>query len=128
MLRLVVAWLRLPEVFLTLDITTRGNRWTGLALGVAVPWHTISIAWKVVRGNTEGARLLWCEQRLALLRSALPKSIPVYVLTDWGLWLSELFWAIERNGWHLRMRVNAQGAFCPLWGRRARPLVLFCPD
>jgi hypothetical protein len=30
LLRLVVAWLRLPEVFLALDATTLGNRWTVL--------------------------------------------------------------------------------------------------
>jgi hypothetical protein len=127
LLRLVVEWLRLPQVFLALDATTLGNRWTVLALGVVVHHHTIPIAWRVVRGNTKGAWLPLCEAMLALLRGALPKSMPVYVLTDRGLWSPELFGAIVRNGWHPLMRINAQGNFRPLWGRRARPLVALCP-
>ena len=120
LLRLVVEWLRLPQVFLALDATTLGNRWTELALGVVVHHHTIPIAWRVVRGNTKGAWLPLCEAMRALLRGALPKSIPVYVLTDRGLWSPKLFGAIVRNGWHPLMRVNAQGNFRPLWGRRAQ--------
>jgi hypothetical protein len=92
LLRLVVEWLRLPQVFLALDATTLGNRWTVLALGVVVHHHTIPIAWRVLRGNTKGAWLPLCEAMLALLRGALPKSMPVYVLTDRGLWSPELFW------------------------------------
>jgi hypothetical protein len=125
--RCVVAWLRLPEVFLALDATTLGNRWTVLALGVVVHQHTIPVAWKVVRGNTKGAWLPWCEQMLALLQGALPKAMPVYVLTDRGLWSPELYAAIERNRWHPLMRINAQGNFRPLWGRGKRPLASFCP-
>jgi hypothetical protein len=127
LLRLVVEWLRLPEVFLALDATTLGNRWTVLALGVVVHQHTIPIAWKVVRGNTKGAWLPLCEAMRALLRGALPKSMPVYVLTDRGLWSPELFAAIVRNRWHPLMRVNAQGYFRPLWGRRKRALASLCP-
>ncbi len=112
--------MRLPQVFLVLDATTLGNRWTVLALGVVVHHHTIPIAWRVLRGNTKGAWLPLCEAMLALLRGALPKSMPVYVLTDRGLWSPELFGAIVRNGWHPLMRINAQGNFRPLWGRRAR--------
>jgi len=104
-----------------------GNRWTVLALGVVVHHHTIPIAWKVVRGNTKGAWLPMCEAMRALLRGALPKSMPVYVLTDRGLWSPQLFGAIVRNGWHPLMRINAQGNFRPLWGRRARALVALCP-
>ena len=75
-LRLVVEWLHLSQVFLALDATTLGNRWTVLARGVVVYQHTLPIAWKVVRGNTKGAWRPLCEPRLALLRGALPKSIP----------------------------------------------------
>ena len=127
LLRLVVAWLRLPEVFLALDATTLGNRWTVLALGVVVHQHTIPVAWKVVRGNTKGAWLPLCEALLGVLRGALPKSMPVYVLTDRGLWSPQLFAAIVRNGWHPLMRINAQGYFRPLWGRRKRALASLCP-
>ena len=126
LLRLAVAWLRLPQVCLALDATTLGNRWTVLALGVVVHQHTIPTAWKVVRGNTKGAWLPLCETLLGLLRGALPKSVFVYVLTDWGLWSPELFAAIVRNRWHPLMRVNAQGYFRPLWGRRARALASLC--
>ena len=84
MLRLVVAWLRLPEVFLALDATTLGNRWTVLALGVVVHQHTIPVAWKVVRGNTKGAWLLLCEALLGVLRGALPQAIPAYVFGGYG--------------------------------------------
>ena len=127
LLRLGVEWLRLPEVFLALDATTLGNRWTVLARGVVVHQHTLPIAWKVVRGNTKGAWLPLCEAMRALLRDALPKSVPVYVLTDRGLWSPELFGAIQRNRWHPLMRVNAQGYFRPLWGRRKRALASLCP-
>jgi hypothetical protein len=123
LLRLAVEWLHLPPVFLALDATTRGNRWTGLALGVVVHHHTIPVAWAIVRGNTQGAWRLLCETLLGLLQGALPKSLPVFVLTDRGLWSPQLFGAIGRNGWHPLMRVNAQGK----WGRRARALASFCP-
>jgi hypothetical protein len=98
-----------------------------LALGVVVHQHTIPVAWTIVRGNTKGAWLPLCEALLGLLRGALPKSLPVFVLTDRGLWSPQLFGAIVRNGWHPLMRVNAQGNFRPLWGRRARALASFCP-
>ena len=88
---------------------------------------TIPIAWKVVRGNTKGAWLPLCEAMLALLRGALPKSMPVYVLTNRGLWSPELFRAIQRNRWHPLMRINAQGYFRPLWGRRKRAFASLCP-
>jgi hypothetical protein len=127
LLRLVVAWLRLPQVFLALDATTLGNRWTVLALGVVVHQHTIPVAWTIVRGNTKGAWLPLCEALLGVLRDALPQAIPAYVLTDRGLWSPELFAAIVRNGWHPLMRINAQGNFRPLWGRRARALASLCP-
>jgi hypothetical protein len=127
LLRLAVEWLHLSPVFLALDATTRGNRWTVLALGVVVHQHTIPVAWTIVRGNTKGAWRPLCEALLGLLRGALPKSLPVFVLTDRGLWSPQLFGAIVRNGWHPLMRVNAQGNFRPLWGRRARALASFCP-
>jgi hypothetical protein len=98
-----------------------------LALGVVVYQHTIPLAWKVVRGNTKGVWLPLCVQMLALLRGALPKCMPVSVLTNRGLWSPQVYAAIQRNGWHPLMRINAQGAFRPLWGRRKRPLVAFCP-
>jgi hypothetical protein len=84
LLRLVVAWLRLPEVFLALYATTLGNRWTVLALGVVVHQHTIPVAWKVVRGNTKGAWLPLCEALLGVLRGALPQAIPAYVFEGCG--------------------------------------------
>jgi hypothetical protein len=127
LLRLVVAWLRLPQVFLALDATTLGNRWTVLALGVVVHHHTIPIAWKVVRGNTIGAWLPLCVALLGVLRGALPKAMPVYVLTDRGLWSPELFAAIVRNRWHPLMRINAQGNFRPLWGRRGACVSVVVP-
>ena len=128
LLRLAVAWLRLPQVCLALDATTLGNRWTVLALGVVVHQHTIPTAWKVVRGNTKGAWLPLCETLLGLLRGALPKSVFVYVLTDWGLWSPELFAAIVRNRWHPLMRVNAQGYFSSAVGASGAcvSVVVFC--
>ena len=98
LLRLAVEWLHLPQVFLALDATTLGNRWTVLALGVVVHQHTIPVAWTIVRGNTKGAWLPLCETLLGLLRGALPKSLSVFVLTDRGLWSPQLFGAIVRNG------------------------------
>jgi hypothetical protein len=77
LLRLVVAWVRLPQVFRALDATTRGNRWTVLALGVVVHHPTIPIAWKGVRGNTLGAWRPLCAALLGVLRGALPKAMPV---------------------------------------------------
>jgi hypothetical protein len=44
-----------------------------------------------------------------------------------GLWSPQLFAAIVRNRWHPLMRINAQGNFRPLWGRRARALASLCP-
>ena len=112
---------------MVLDATTLGNRWTVLALGVVVHQQTIPVAWIIARGSTKGAWLPMCEAMRALLRGALPKSIPVYVLTDRGLWSPELFAAIVRNRWHPLMRINAQGYFRPLWGRRKRALASLCP-
>jgi hypothetical protein len=44
-----------------------------------------------------------------------------------GLWSPQWFAAIVRNRWHPLMRINAQGNFRPLWGRRARALASLCP-
>jgi len=48
-------------------------------------------------------------------------------IPDRGLWSPQLFAAIVRNRWHPLRRINAQGNFRPLWGRRARALASFCP-
>ena len=77
LLRLVVEWLRLPQVFLALDATMLGSRWKVLALGVGVHQPAIPIAGRVVRGTAKGARLPSGKALLGVLRGALPKSIPV---------------------------------------------------
>ena len=38
-----------------------------MARGVVVHHHTIPIAWRVLRGNTKGARLPLCEALLGVL-------------------------------------------------------------
>ena len=68
-----------------------------------------------MRGTAKGAWLPLCEALLALLRGALPKAMPMDVLTDRGLWSPQLFAAIVRNRWHPLMRINAQGNFRPWW-------------
>jgi hypothetical protein len=42
------------------------------------------VAWKVVRGNTQGAWLPLCEALLSVLRGALPQAIPAYVFGGYG--------------------------------------------
>lgn len=62
------------------------------------------------------------------MRGVVPRSLPVYVLADRGLWAAWLFRAIQRNGWHPLLRVNAQGRFRARWQRQAQPLTAFCPE
>ncbi|CUU08097.1 Transposase DDE domain-containing protein [Armatimonadetes bacterium GBS] len=124
----VVAQLRLPRVLLALDATACGTRWVVLSVSVVVYRNAIPIAWRVLKGNHPEA---WNPHWLALLKmlkGALPAHLPVWVLTDRGLWSPELFRAIVRNGWHPLMRIQAWGTFRPRWGRTAQAIASFCPE
>ena len=78
LLRLVVEWVRLPQVFLALDATTLGNRWTVLALGVVVHHHTIPIAWRSC-GATPKARGCRCAKRCLPCCVARCRSLCLYM-------------------------------------------------
>jgi hypothetical protein len=97
------------EVALALDATTLRQTFTVLSVSVLVGRSAIPVAWTIVWATQAGA---WKPHWLGLLDSvehSLPETYRVVVLTDRGLYAKWLFRAVQAQGWHPLMRVNARG-------------------
>ncbi len=92
-----------------LDATTLRQTFTVLSVSVLVGGSAIPVAWTILPATHAGA---WKAHWLGLLSSleqSVPESYRVIVLTDRGLYAKWLFQAIQAQGWHPLMRINAGG-------------------
>jgi hypothetical protein len=96
---------------LALDATTLGQRFTVLAVSILYRGCAIPVAWVVLPATQKGAWMPHWKRLLRHLRGVVPPDWTVLVLTDRGLYAKALYRAIQRNGWHPLMRINAQGKF-----------------
>jgi hypothetical protein len=113
---------------LALGATTLGQRFTTLDISVLYRGCAVPVAWKILPATGKHP---WKGEWKGLLkefRQALPAGWTVIVLTDRGLYAKWLFRAIQKQGWHPFMRVNASGTFRPAYGKRRRPLRSFVPE
>lgn len=102
-----------PHLALALDASTVRDRLTILCVSVLVGGGAIPVAWKMLPGNEPGA---WKPHWQALLRTvstAIPDDWFVLVTADRGLYAAWLFEAIQANGWHPLLRINANGFMQP---------------
>jgi hypothetical protein len=98
---------------LALDASTVRDRLIILCVSVVVGGGAIPVAWKMLPGNEPGS---WKPHWQALLRTvseAIPVDGFVVVTADRGLYASWLFEAIQANGWHPLLRINATGFMRP---------------
>lgn len=113
---------------LALDATSLGERFVVLAVSVLYRGGAIPIAWQVLPAQTAGA---WQPVWLRLLRDVhgwVPADWLVLVLADRGLFAPWLFRAIQQQGWHPFVRINADGLCRPVDQSAFRPLAsLRCP-
>jgi hypothetical protein len=112
-LRWVVDGWSSKQLALALDATSRGDRFTVLAISVLYRGCAVPVAWKILRANEPHA---WKEEWEALLRSfhqVVPADWNVIVLADRGLYAKWLFEAITAVGWHPLLRINSNGKFRP---------------
>jgi hypothetical protein len=105
----ILARWRGAQLVLALDVTYLGSRFMVLAVSVVYQGAAIPVAWYVLPGQAQRAwHPLWV-QLLNALRPAVPRDLPVYVLTDRGLAAKRLFQVIEQKGWYPLMRIRPQG-------------------
>jgi hypothetical protein len=107
---------------LALDATTLSDRFTVLCISVVYRSCAIPVAWKIVRAQTKGSWELHWKALLAQLHGSVPADWTVLVLPDRGLYARWLYEAIQHNGWHPYLRVNAGGTYRPASGGGLRPL------
>ena len=107
---------------LALDATTRGQRFTVLAISVVYRGCAIPVAWAVVPATTKGKWRPHGEALLGHLDGVVPEDWLVIVRADRGLYARWLYQAIQRPGWHPFLRINQQGPYRPTGSARFRPL------
>ena len=120
----VLAWWSGDErrLALVLDASTLSDRFTVLAISVVYRGCAIPVAWKLVRTHTKGAWQPHWKELLARLHATIHIDWTVLVLADRGLYARWLYEAIQRQGWHPYLRVNAGGTYRPAAGGALRPL------
>jgi hypothetical protein len=117
-----------PQLALALDATNLGQRFTVLCLSVVYRGCAMPVAWVVLPASKPGQWMPHLKRLLKLLRGVVPDEWRVIVLTDRGLYSKTLYRAIQRNGWHPVMRINAEGNFRALGSSRFRPLADLLPQ
>lgn len=125
LLRWVMSWWQGNQVAIALDATTLSDRFTVLSVNVVYRGCAIPVAWTVLKGNTKGAWNREWFRMLRSLKSCVPESYAVIVMTDRGLYSPELLRHIIKQGWHPFMRINAGGTFCPEGESVFRPISSF---
>jgi hypothetical protein len=101
------------QLALALDASTVRDRLTILCVSVLVGGGAIPVAWKMLPGNTPGAWKPHWQTLLRTVSTAIPEDWFVLVTADRGLYAAWLFEAIQANGWHPLLRINATGFMRP---------------
>ncbi len=113
----LLAWIvrlwTIPQLALTVDATSLGDRFVVLAVSVVYRGCAIPVAWTILpAGQKRAWRREWLRM-LRHLRPAIPPDWAVLVLADRGLYARWLFRRIVRLGWHPFLRINQGCKFRP---------------
>lgn len=100
------------EMVLALDATTLRQLFTVLSVSVLLRGFAIPVAWVVLPATQAGAWKPHWQRLLAEVKGGLSADYRVWVTADRGLYAKWLFTAIQANGWHPLLRINAQGTCC----------------
>lgn len=100
------------DLMLALDATTLRQTFTVLAISVMLGGCAIPVAWAIVPANQPGRWRPHWERLLGQVAEGLSPTYRVWVTADRGLYARWLFVAIQANGWHPLLRINAQGSCC----------------
>ena len=102
-----------PQLALTVDASSLGDRFVVLAVSVVYRGCAIPVAWTILpAGQKHAWRREWLRM-LRLLRPAIPADWTVLVLADRGLYARWLFRRIVRLGGHPFLRINQGCKFRP---------------
>lgn len=115
------------QLALALDATSLKQTVVVLAVSVLYRGGAIPVAWQVLPAARPGA---WCPHWLALLQhlaGVIPADWQVLVLADRGLFAPWLFRAIQAQGWHPFLRLNAIGQCQPAGATAFQPLASLLP-
>jgi len=96
---------------LAMDATTLASLFTVLAISIVYRGCAIPVAWFILPATAPGA---WKTHWLDLfkhLSASLPTDWTVIVLADRGLYAKWLYRAIQQQGWHPFLRINAGGKY-----------------
>jgi hypothetical protein len=113
LLRWIVRLWAAPQLALTIDATSLGDRFVVLAVSVVYRGCAMPVAWTILpAGQKRAWRREWLRM-LRLLRPAIPAGWTVLVLADRGLYARWLFRRIVRLGWHPFLRIKQGCKFRP---------------
>lgn len=112
---------------IALDASNLGQRFTVLSVSVLYQGCALPVAWVVLPATKKGTWMPHWKRLLRSLRGVVPADWTVLVMTDRGLYAKTLYKAIQRNGWHPMLRINAQGKFRMLGTDRFRLLSSLVP-
>src|SRR5713226_4234281 len=104
-------WQGKKELALALDASSLGERFTSLNVSVMYRGCGIPVAWIIIPAQQKGTWRPYWEHLLELVGAVVPKDWKVIVLADRGLYAAWLFEAIQKQGWHPFLRVNATMGF-----------------
>ncbi|MEG3934305.1 endonuclease [Microcoleus sp. T2B6] len=110
------------QLFLAMDATTLGQRFTVLAISVLYRGCAIPVAWKIVEATAKGAWQPYWLQLFDVFMGCIPSDWKVIVAADRGLYADWLYDKIVELEWHPYLRVNLGGQFRPEGQSDFRPL------
>lgn len=114
----LLRWWQGDSLPLAIDATSHGDHLVALVVSVLYRGSAIPVAWHILPANQPGPWLDPILDLLVQLQPAVPRELPVLVLTDRGLWSPRLWRTIQRLGWHPLLRIQERSTFQPTGGRR----------
>jgi hypothetical protein len=111
------------ELFLALDATTLGTKFTVLSINVLYQGSAVPVAWKVLEATKKSSWKPYWQELLRALKEIVPPQIKVILSADRGVYAQWLFAEIVQLGWHPFLRINHHhGQYQPQGSHSWHPL------
>lgn len=116
------------NLYLAMDASNIGARFTVLSIHVLYRGCAIPVAWKVVQGGAKGRWKPHWQSLFGHLKGVIPPHWFVLVCADRGLYADWLYQTIVQLGWHPFLRINHQGQWHALGTDTWQPLTTVVPQ
>jgi len=111
------------ELFMALDATTLGTKFTVLSINVLYHGSAVPVAWKVIQATQKSRWKPYWQELLRALKEIVPPHDKVILSADRGVYAHWLFTEIVQLGWHPFLRINHhRGQYQPAGSTSWHPL------